>query len=169
MVVARQGLGDGAVAAGLDDRLVKAHVEAVIRLQVLGQHMALCKDAVAFVQALLELRPRLLGDTALGRLARCQPFQHAAHLHGAGDVVFGDFAHRVATVAGLDQQPFLLQHAQRHAHRHARNLQALGGGNLDDALAGGQFAGGDHLAQFSQHALAWFAHRGGSCGGGVGG
>ncbi|MOA32104.1 hypothetical protein D3C78_1532950 [compost metagenome] len=130
----------------------------MVGLQVLGQHIALVEDAVALLQAGLQDRPGFRRNAALGGLARRQAFQHAAHLHGASDVRLGHLAHRVAAAAGLDQQALLLQRAQRHAHRHARDLQAFGGGNLDDALARRQLAGGDHLAQFSQHALAWFVH-----------
>jgi hypothetical protein len=87
MVVARQRIGDRRVVAAFDDDLVKAHVQVVIDLKVILGHEALVEQLVAFDQAALERCTRLIGQTALGGLARRQAFQHAAHLDGTGDVM----------------------------------------------------------------------------------
>lgn len=145
VVVARQRHGDRRVAAGLDDGAVETHVHALVALQLLQQDLAVGEQSVALGQAFLQGRPCLGGQPALGRLACRQAFQNAAHLDRTGDILAGHRAHPVAA-PGLAQQAFLLEGTQGDAHRHARDLQAFGGGNLDDALAGGEFAGSDQLA-----------------------
>ncbi|CPU63545.1 Uncharacterised protein [Mycobacteroides abscessus] len=53
-----------------------------------------------------------------------------------------------------DDEPFLLEHHDRLAHRAAAD--AVGGGEvaLDETVPGGQVAGGDAFAQVAQHPVA---------------
>ncbi|MNE30810.1 hypothetical protein D3C80_1243470 [compost metagenome] len=119
VVVARQGNGNGRVVAGVDDHLMKAHVQVVIDLQVVFAHKALVEQLIAVDQALLQRSACLHRQATFCSLTRRQPLQHTAHLDRTRDVIGADRTHLKPPATKAHQQAFLFEGAKCHAHRHA--------------------------------------------------
>ncbi len=119
---------------------MQTHVHVVIDLKVIFSDMAFLEQRVTLHQTGLQFVARLLGHAALGHLPRSKPLEDTADIHRTGDFHRADRTHLKSTPAKGHQQPFLLQRAERHAHRHARHAEQLGGRHLHQALAGSQLA-----------------------------
>lgn len=125
-----------AVAAGVQDQRVKAVVHAGVGGVALQRERVVGQQAVARLQAGLQVALQLARHAVFGHQARGHALQVAAHGNRIGHFARGELAHQVfAGVAGLDQA-LLLQRDEGAAHRRARCAKALGQLLLRQALAG---------------------------------
>ena len=160
-VVQRHGALQGAVAAGVQDQRVKAVVHAGVGGVALQRERVVGQQAVARLQAGLQVALQLARHAVLGHQSRGHALQVAAHGNRIGHFARGELAHQVfAGVAGFDQA-LLLQRDERAAHRRARGAQALGQLLLGQALAGFEGAAQDQVAQLHQNSLLQV--HGGNC------
>ena len=101
---------------------------------------ALYEQRIALHQAGFQFVPGLLTDADFSHLPRGQTFKHAANFNRSGDFMRADRTHLKTATPERHQQPFLLQRAKGHAHRHARHAESLGGGHFHQTLSGRQLA-----------------------------
>lgn len=148
-IAARDKAFEQRIVGTRHEQIVKARVERRVADLHFRRHGVIGQQRIAFGEQVAQLLEQFGARALLGQQTGGIAFECAAQMQRFHALVPGVGTHRITTLSGAYDQPFLREYRQRLPDGHARDPKLFGELGFGQTFARGELALENHLAQLN--------------------